>query len=149
MVCLEVARSAGASRLAAADVLPERREAARRLGAEVGEALVGEFDVVVDAVGTPRARAAAMDHLIGGGTAIWMGLASADPGIDAQALVRAEKRVVGSFAYSDAEFVKAISLVQRFESPWAQTFSLSHESAVIFTELMNGRALPIKALLRP
>jgi threonine dehydrogenase-like Zn-dependent dehydrogenase len=149
LVCLEAARSGGAARLAGADISPERQDAAKRLGAEVGAALDGEFDVVVDAVGLPSTRAQAMEHLIGGGTAVWLGLASADAGIDAQALVRTEKRIVGSFAYSEADFLEAINRVGRLDLSWVETFPLSLKAVAIFNQLMNGEALPIKALLQP
>jgi threonine dehydrogenase-like Zn-dependent dehydrogenase len=149
LVCLEAARGGGAARLAAADVSGERREAANRLGAEVGDALTGEFDVVVDAVGLPSTRTQAMEHLVGGGTAVWLGLASADAGIDAQAVVRTEKCILGSFAYSETDFLDAIDRVSRLDLSWARTFSLGEKAVAIFNELMNGGTLPIKALLQP
>jgi len=149
LVCLLVAREQGAAATFVADLAAERLELARRLGAdEAGPALSGEFDVVIDAVGVPPSRAASIAALRPGGTALWLGLQEAEAAFDALELVRMEKRVLGSFAYRPDEFEEAIALAGRFDLSWRTVFPLG-EGAAIFTELMNGRADVVKALLRP
>jgi len=149
LLCVAVALSSGAQRVEVSDLAPARLAAARRLGAAAGgPALDGEYDVVIDAVGSAATRAASVAHQRPGGTAIWLGLADSDPGFDASALVRAEKRVLGSFAYSDEEFARATALVRGWDLAWAAGYPLA-EGAGVFTELMNGGLHPVKALLWP
>jgi threonine dehydrogenase-like Zn-dependent dehydrogenase len=149
LMCVAVALSAGAERVEVSDLSPTRLAAARRLGAEAGgPALAGEYDVVVDAVGSAATRAASVAHQRPGGTAIWLGLADPDPGFDANALVRSEKLILGSFAYSDGEFARAMTLIQEWDLTWAADYPLA-AGAQIFTDLMNGGLQPVKALLRP
>lgn len=146
---LEVARYRGASSVTCADLSFERREVASSLGAdEVGDSLKGEFDVIFDAVGTSGTRSASLEHLIPGGTALWLGLATPEVNFDATAAVRLEKTIRGSFAYSDDDFVAAIELAPHLDLSWATTYPLS-EGAEIFTKLMNGQTTPMKALLQP
>jgi threonine dehydrogenase-like Zn-dependent dehydrogenase len=149
LACLEVARANGASSVGCADLSPERGDFARSIGAtEVGTSLEGEFDVIFDAVGTASTRASSLEHLIPGGTTVWLGLATPDAGFDATAAVRFEKTVRGSFAYNDLEFVEAIELAPELDLSWFTTYPLE-EGAEIFTALMNGQSTPIKALLQP
>ncbi len=149
LACLEVARHWGSPSVACADLSSERREVARSIGAEaVGDALDGEFDVIFDAVGSAATRRMSVDRLIPGGTAVWLGLATAEPGLDAADLVRLEKGVRGSFAYSGLEFAEAVQMVKLLHLDWATTYPLD-EGAAVFTALMNGATTPVKALLRP
>ena len=149
LLCVAMAVSAGAGRVEVSDLSPARLAAARRLGAAAGgPELTGEYDVVVDAVGSAVTRAASVAQQRPGGAAVWLGLAEPDPGFDASALVRSEKRILGSFAYSDAEFARAMTLIPDWDLTWAADYPLA-AGAEIFTELMNGGLRPVKALLRP
>jgi threonine dehydrogenase-like Zn-dependent dehydrogenase len=149
LLCVAMAVSGGAGRIDVSDLSPDRLAAAQRLGASVaGPNLHGEYDVVIDAVGSAATRAASVAHQRPGGVAIWLGLADEDAGFDASALVRSEKRVLGSFAYSDEEFAQATGLIREWDLAWAAGYPLT-EGAEIFTELMNGGLYPVKALLRP
>ena len=104
--------------------------------------------MIFDAVGSPVTRAVSVRHLRPGGTAVWLGLADDAPGFDANALIRAEKRVQGSFAYSDEEFARATELLRDWDLSWTSQYPLT-EGAEIFTGLMNGGLQPVKALLVP
>jgi threonine dehydrogenase-like Zn-dependent dehydrogenase len=149
LMCVAAALASGAGRVEASDLSPARLAAALRLGAAAGgPALEGEYDVVIDAVGSAATRAASVDHQRPGGTAVWLGLADSEPGFDASALVRSEQRVLGSFAYGDEEFAQATTLVQEWDLSWAAGYPLA-AGAEIFTSLMNGGLQPVKALLLP
>ena len=149
LACLQVARHYGASVVSCADLSEDRREVASSLGASiVSSSLEGEFDVIFDAVGTSATRGASLDHLVPGGTAVWLGLATPGSDFDAAAAVRFEKTIRGSFAYTDDEFVTAIELAPHLDLSWSTTYPLD-EGAQIFTALMNGQSTPIKALLEP
>jgi len=149
LLCVAVALSSGAARVEVSDLAPARLAAALSLGAGAGgPGLEGEYDVVIDAVGSAATRAASVGHQRPGGTAIWLGLADSEPGFDASALVRSEKRVLGSFAYRDEEFAQATTMIREWDLAWAAGYPLA-EGAEVFTELMNGSLHPVKALLYP
>ncbi|MFF5209056.1 zinc-binding dehydrogenase [Streptosporangium sp. NPDC000396] len=149
LACLQVAMSGKAARIEIADRSEERCAIASRLGADVsGPELTGEYDLVFDAVGAATTHEQSLARLRPGGVAVWLGLADKTAGFDAADLVRGEKRVLGSFAYSDADFAAAVDLVAGWDLSWVTSFPLS-EGAEIFTALMNGHATPVKALLTP
>lgn len=148
LLCALVAAGGGAESVAVADISEARRVVAASVGAIAGTELRGEFDVVFDAVGSVATRRQSMDRLRPGGVAVWLGLEDNDSGFDAAALVRAEKSVMGSFAYTDEEFAEAMRLVAGWRLDWVRSFPLE-EGATVFTELMNGRSEPVKALLCP
>ena len=110
--------------------------------------LSGEYDVVIDAVGSAATRAASVAHQRPGGVAVWLGLAEEEAGFDANALIRGEKRVLGSFAYRDEEFAQATARIGDWDLTWAAGYPLD-AAAGIFTDLMNGGLQPLKALLLP
>jgi len=149
LLCAATALSGGAGRVEVTDLSPARLAAAQRLGAHAaGPDLSGEYDVVMDAVGSAATRAASVAHQRPGGVAVWLGLAEEEAGFDANALVRSEKRVLGSFAYRDEEFASAAALIRDWDLAWAESYPLA-AAAEIFTGLMNGGLHPVKALLRP
>jgi len=149
LLCAAMALSGGAGSVDATDVSPVRLAAARRLGAgAAAEGLSGEYDVVIDAAGSAATRAASVAHQRPGGVAVWLGLAEQDAGFDANALVRSEKRILGSFAYRDAEFAHAMAQIGNWDLTWAAGYPLA-AGAEVFTGLMNGDLHPVKALLRP
>ena len=63
-------------------------------------------------------------------------------------MVREEKRVVGSFAYSDAEFAEAIRLSTLTDLGWTTSVALE-ESASVFMDLVAGRSDIVRAVIRP
>lgn len=110
--------------------------------------LEGEFDVIFDAVGVRATRESSIQHLVPGGVTVWLGLATSEPGFDALNAVRFEKTIRGSFAYSDAEFARALTIAPELDLSWSTTYSLDR-GAEIFYALMHGDNTPIKALLQP
>jgi threonine dehydrogenase-like Zn-dependent dehydrogenase len=149
LLCAATALSGGAGRVEVTDLSPARLAAAQRLGAQVaGAGLSGEYDVVIDAVGSAATRAASVAHQRPGGVAVWLGLAEEEAGFDANALIRTEKRVLGSFAYRDEEFAQAMARIGDWDLTWAAGYPLA-AAAGIFTDLMNGGLHPLKALLLP
>ncbi|GCD94930.1 zinc-dependent alcohol dehydrogenase [Embleya hyalina] len=149
LVCLLAAAGEETASIAVADRSPERRRIAAKLGATtVSGELTGEFDVVFDAVGSSDTHEQSVRLLRPGGVAIWLGLAGAEAGFDATVLVRTEKRVLGSFAYTNAEFERAVDLVGGWGLGWTASYPLE-SGAEIFTDLMRGGSHPVKAILRP
>jgi threonine dehydrogenase-like Zn-dependent dehydrogenase len=130
------------------DRATSRLALAERLGASscVAE-LDGEYDVVVDAVGSAQTRASAVEHVRPGGTSVWLGLAEADAGFDGNGLVRGEKCVVGSFAYSPEDFATAVSLASSLDLTWGTAIAME-DSQRVFMQLAEGAQDPVKAVIR-
>lgn len=148
LVCQIVAKYHGAE-VTTVDLAQDRLGFAQDLGADhTGTELNGEFDVVFDAVGGAATHRASLEHLKPSGTTIWLGLLSPEAGFDAQAVIRQEQTVRGSFAYTNRDFKDAVALAPKVELGWGTPFSLE-QGASIFTELMNGRSDVVKALLCP
>jgi threonine dehydrogenase-like Zn-dependent dehydrogenase len=149
LFCLLVALADGAASVDVTDLAPGRLDVARRLGAATARTEPeGEYDVIVDAVGSAVTRAQSVACQRPGGAAVWLGLLDTDAGFDGQDLVRGEKQVFGSFAYSDEEFRRATELVGGWDLSWVSAYPLT-AGADIFTSLMNGGQDPVKATLRP
>ena len=151
LVCLLVARHHGSGEVVVADPSPDRRAVASRLGATVVAALDDldglVLDSTFDAVGLPLTRAAALAHLRPGGTSVWIGLGSPDVAFDGNDLVRSEKRVLGSFAYSAEEFRAAVELSSQVDLGWGTDVPMTAAEST-FMELAQGRTDIIKAVLR-
>ncbi|WP_418057310.1 zinc-dependent alcohol dehydrogenase [Pimelobacter simplex] len=148
LTCLLVALQHTAD-VTVTDLAPGRLELAASLGAaRTSTALEGRYDAIIDAVGAEATHQASVDFLRPGGTAVWIGLLSPSAGFDGQEIVRAEKRVVGSYCYTPRDFDEALDLATRVRLDWATTFPLS-EGADVFTSLMSGVTETTKALLMP
>jgi threonine dehydrogenase-like Zn-dependent dehydrogenase len=148
LVSLLVARHAGIDDVTVVDRSDSRLDLARRLGAtHCAQGLDGEFDAVVDAVGSALTRGAAVEHTRPGGTSVWLGLAEADAGFDGNGLVRGEKRVVGSFAYSPDDFAAALTMAPSLQLDWATAIPLE-DSQRVFLALADGAPDPVKAVIR-
>lgn len=148
LVTMLVAKHHGAE-VSVVDLAEDRLAVASSLGADrtCGK-LEGEFDVVIDAVGAPATHRSSIERLRPAGAAIWIGLSDSQASFDALDLVRMEKRIVGSYGYSNEEFTLAIELASQVDLGWSTPFDLS-EGPTIFAELMGGRSDVVKALLRP
>jgi threonine dehydrogenase-like Zn-dependent dehydrogenase len=130
------------------DRAASRLDLAARLGASTcATELDGEYDVVVDAVGLAQTRASAVEHVRPGGTSVWLGLVEADAGFDGNGLVRGEKRVVGSFAYSPEDFETAVGLASSLDLGWATAIAME-DSQRVFMQLAEGAQDPVKAVIR-
>lgn len=148
LVSLLVGREEGLEDITVVDRSQARLDVAARLGATTcATELEGEYDVVVDAVGAAVTRAAAVDRLRPGGTSVWLGLAEPDSGFDGNALVRGEKRVVGSFAYTPDDFAAALVRAQHLDLGWTTPVSIE-DSERVFMELADGATEPVKAVIR-
>jgi threonine dehydrogenase-like Zn-dependent dehydrogenase len=153
LLSVQAALAGGAVSVHVTDPSASRLAVAAGLGATPagpdrdGAGLDGEYDLIIDAAGTATTRDQSVRHQRPGGSAVWLGLAEiASPGFDAQALVRAEKKVLGSFAYTDEDFAAAIAALASWDLGWAESYPLE-SAAEIFTSLMNGALQPAKAVL--
>ena len=69
-------------------------------------------DLAIDAVGTSSSRPDSVRMLRPGGCALWLGMHAQEATIPAFDMVVREQRIVGSFAYTNAEFSSALGLLE-------------------------------------
>ncbi len=149
LVSLLVARARGAPEVHVADIAEERLAVAHRLGASAtAAALEGEFDLVIDAVGSAATRGVSVEQVRPGGSAVWIGLHGEDPGFASMPLIRLEKTVHGTFCYTPADFAAAVRLSPYLDTSWVSPMALD-DGVKVFEELMHGRTDLLKVTLAP
>jgi 2-desacetyl-2-hydroxyethyl bacteriochlorophyllide A dehydrogenase len=149
LACI-VARLLGAGRVIVSESNDERRawadliaDAAVRPD-ELAETLLagprGGAALIVDAVGSDATRAASVALLQPGGCAVWLGMHDAEATIPAFDVVVREQSIRGSFAYTNADFERAVEVLAQhpgaFRLP-TRTCSLE-EGAHVFDALVAG-----------
>ncbi len=158
LTCI-VARLLGVGRLVVTETDEERRNRAVPIAdaavhPDELEHTVGSAgaELVVDAVGSDATRVASVALLQPGGSAIWLGMHDMEATIPAFDLVVREQSILGSFAYTDADFARAVELLaehpKSFRVP-TKTSSLE-EGSTLFNELLAGGTSGfVKASLAP
>ena len=138
----------GFKSISIAEPLEFRRAFAETLDVVVYKELIGEYDLIFDCVGSGQSRVTAIECLKPGGVSVWLGLQSADAAIDFKDLVRQEKSIVGSYAYTNSEFSNAIFLASNLQVNFIQVFAFE-DAPKVFLDLQSGSIKTVKALLRP
>lgn len=134
-----------------AEITQNRSDAATELGATATmKALPADasYDIVFDAVGTPKARAQAVDATANGGTVVLLGLESETPGFDATEVVRRELCLQASYVYLPHEFEAAIALSGAASSEWIKNFQFGDVQEIV-DDFSIGDYTVIRASLRP
>lgn len=148
-----------------ADLIQERLNAARRLGAKhvinschedfvaaVLNLTEGEgADVVVDAVGSGLSKQQSLAATRAGGITVWIGTHENTVTLESYELTLAERRVQGSYAASMDELKVAVELLasrQVDATSWIKTFPLG-EGVTAFNRMMAAAGDDIKAVLLP
>ena len=151
LLTVYLAARSGAS-VTAVDPLSERRAIAERLGAATtADALEpGDFDLVVDAAGFEATWRAALAGVRSAGTIVMLGLGSAEGTFPMAQLVRRAINLRGQFAYSRAEFARALEIVAEGDLAldWLSTAPLD-AGAEAFANLVDRPAEYAKVVLAP
>ena len=159
------ARAQGVEQIIISDVAPKRLEIARQWGARdtvqareqdvvayVQEHCPGGVECVIDAVGTTAVRTQAMRAVMPGGRVVLIGLHDEESVFPANAIIRQEINVTGSFAYTGADFAQALDALTRGVikpgPDWLEERALS-EGPSAFAELVDGSARAAKIVLTP
>jgi threonine dehydrogenase-like Zn-dependent dehydrogenase len=144
-----VASHSGAGDVTLAEVSDARRGVAHdaRIATVVPQ-LEGEFDVIIDAVGAHETRATSIRLLRPGGRALWAGLHDGESVIDGRDLARREISVLGSFAYRDSDFAKAVQTVGLLDEHWVNAVPLNDGDRV-FHRLMESPDEFVRTALVP
>ena len=141
-----LAAHAGAA-VKAVDPVAARLETARRLGATDFDDLA---DLAVDAAGFEETWRAAIDAVRNGGTVVVLGLGTAEGAFPMARVVRRAVTFRGHFAYSRAEFARAVEILAEsdFDLEWLSDAALS-EGAQAFANLVERPAEFSKVVLAP
>ena len=162
---IKLLRARGVSQCIAVDTIPSRLKWARLWGAtdiidastedavEAAKRLAsGSLDCVVDAVGHPQTRIQSLTMVRRGGKVVFVGLHSDDANLHGNAIVRDESEIVGSFAYSDDDFRRAVGLTEGglidMSGGWLDVRPLAAGQEA-FVEQAKGPAPFSKILLKP
>lgn len=109
------------------------------------------FELVIDAVGSGRTRAASCGFVKAGGVISHVGLQDNEPGLDTRRITLEEITFLGNYTYSAVDLRAAIQALYRGALgplDWVDTRRLS-EGAAAFREIHEGKAAAPKIVLRP
>ncbi len=163
LCALAAARAQGVEQVIVSDVMPRRLETALRWGAcEVINAREQEviaflrdrypegLDSVIDAVGATPVRAQAIQAVRPGGRVVLIGLHNEESIVPANYIIRQEITLIGSFAYTQTDFIQSIDMLARGvvkpEGDWIEERPLGDGPAA-FAELVDGKAKAAKIVL--
>ncbi|HEY6851277.1 MAG TPA: alcohol dehydrogenase catalytic domain-containing protein [Terracidiphilus sp.] len=141
-VRLATVRSMGASLAANVSTEPGREEARQFAG--------HGLDLVLDASGVGAARQAAFDLCRPGGLVVLLGMGEERSSIDFITSIRKEHRVAMSFAYTPADFKRALELLTAGEidlRPWTEELPLEAGQQA-FDRMTKAPGETLKMLLR-
>lgn len=149
----------------ASDLIPERLEAATKLGAKhvinskqenfqqaVLDWTDGEgADVIVDAVGAPITKQQSLSATRPGGATVWIGSHENTVAIDTYDITLAERCVQGSYAATMAELQLSVDLLASGKidgMSWIKAFPLD-EGVTAFNRMLAAEGDDIKGVLCP
>lgn len=140
------------------DTNPLRRDTAEKLGCckvydPLGNDLPQEnnFELVIDAVGSGRTRAASCKFVTAGGVISHVGLQDNEPGLDTRRITLEEISFLGNYTYSPVDLRAAIQALYNGalgSLDWVEARPLS-DGANAFREIHEGKAAAPKIVLRP
>jgi 2-desacetyl-2-hydroxyethyl bacteriochlorophyllide A dehydrogenase len=140
------------ARVTAVDPLAGRRAVASQLGAATGAAELepDSVDLVVDAAGFEATWRAGLAGVHAGGTIVMLGLGNAEAAFPMAQLVRRAIALRGQFAYTRADFARAVEILAEGDLPldWLATAPLA-DGADAFAKLVDRPAEYTKILLEP
>ncbi len=127
---------------------PARRAFLRGLGVEVGEDPGGQWELVVDTVGSEGSRRTGVERLAEGGTLVLLGLHDNATTLDLYPVILGERRLQGSYTYTDEDFQSALRLVASVPDEIVERRPLEAGPSA-FEDLAGGRVACLKLMLVP
>ena len=109
------------------------------------------FDLIIDAVGSGRSRAASSTLVAAGGVISHVGLMDNEPGLDTRRLTLDEIAFLGNYTYSVIDLRAAIGLLYcdaLGALDWVESRALA-DGAQAFRDIHEGRAAAAKIVLKP
>lgn len=139
---LFVLQLAGVQDITVTDISQQRLDLAHASGAtRVGPVAEGVYDVVYDTAGTTATRREAVLKTRPGGTAVLVGLHSADLLVPAAPIIGGERSIRGSFGYTDDEFREAARLADKLDTRWVHVIPFDEAESILLA-LIKGRGDP-------
>ena len=158
LVTLQAAVLSDIEHVAVVEPHEARRERARRLGAHAAhadgqsaQAAGGELgaDLVLDAVGAQATRAMALELVRPGGRVVCVGLADDDTTLGFHAVVRNQLTIVGSYAYTMADFEQSLEWLATGQASLGELAPVLplEEGPGAFARLVEGPSDQVKVFL--
>lgn len=156
LLILQVVKLRGARNIIVSDMSDYRLDIAKNLGADytinpqkddflarIQEITQNEMaDVAFEAVGFGASVSQAHSALKNRGTIVWVGLAQQTIEINMHRVVTAELNVIGSFLYSEADFINSLKLIESGEIQLNQIITRAvdlEKGAEAFKDLQNNK----------
>ena len=151
-----ILRHHGCAELRLAEVNPLRRATAEAAGLATldptaAPAEAGGYDLVIDAVGSQRTRAAAVEAVAVGGVVSHLGLQDWAGDFDARRVTLSEIAFLGVYTYSEADLRASLAALHAGalgDLAWAEARALE-DGGQAFHDLDRGRTAAAKIVLRP
>ena len=165
LMVMQAARALAGARVAVADMIPERLECARTLGAEqavnagtedVVEAGIAfsradGVDYAVDAVGAAATKRQSLRIARPGGAVCWLGLRDDQLELESYGVTLPQKTITGSYASTEQEYLEAAHLLHAGRirtGNWVKTFPLA-DAVAAFHRMSAAEGDDIKAVILP
>lgn len=127
---------------------PTRRQWLSSFGFEAFEQPQGEYEVAIDAVGSSATVELAVQSVLPGSSIVMVGLQDQVVNLPLFPLVLWEKRLVGSYCFSEDDFRRATELVEHIPDGFVLHQPLEKAPA-IFADLLQGKIEVPKVVLMP
>jgi threonine dehydrogenase-like Zn-dependent dehydrogenase len=163
LMCALAAKQVYKSNVVVADLVPQRLDAARRVGADLTVNVLhqdlvheirdywggGNAEFAIDAVGSAETKSLSLDLIEPGGMAVWVGLHQDKISFDSYALTLAQKSIGGSYSGSSDDLRQAAQLLASgiLDTGWVKKFQLE-DGENGFRQMLDGKGDNIKAILR-
>ncbi|HWF92782.1 MAG TPA: alcohol dehydrogenase catalytic domain-containing protein [Terriglobales bacterium] len=164
LMCLVAARSIAKSSVIVSDLIDDRLQVARRLGAaavlnpkqanilDIVKATWGSAmaDYVIDAVGSATTKRASLELVRPGGAVVWVGLHDDSIELSSYAVTLQQKRILGTYSGSYTDVRKAISILTDKTADvtsWVKSFTLD-QGVEAFQAMLRAEGDDIKAILK-
>lgn len=164
LLAVQCARRLGARTIIALDLVDERLEKAKQLGADVVANSGGDFSALVkaathqvgvaaaiDAVGVPNSVSQCIQIVRNGGEIVVIGMGSSAINVDTYELVCREISMQGSYIYRD-EMREGVEMIANLELDLKGLISSIvplEKGPEMFARLAAGKTSDIKVILRP
>ncbi|HSS96079.1 MAG TPA: alcohol dehydrogenase catalytic domain-containing protein [Terriglobales bacterium] len=163
LMCMVAAHSIAKSSVIVSDLIDDRLEVARKLGAaatfnpqrenatDVIKATWGSgtADYVIDAVGSATTKRASLDLVRPGGAVVWIGLHDDSIELSSYAITLQQKRILGTYSGSYNDMRKAISILSDKTTDvtsWVKLFPLD-QGVEAFQAMLRAQGDDIKGIL--
>jgi threonine dehydrogenase-like Zn-dependent dehydrogenase len=161
LMCVLAAKQVYRSDVVVSDLISERLEAARAVGADVTvQAKLdlpskvrdcwpdGSAEFVIDAVGSSATKRLSLELVEPGGMVVWLGLHQDEISLSSYALTLEQKSVSGSYSGSMKDLQRAVKLLSSgiLDTSWATQYPLE-QGPVGFRNMLDGKGRNIKGIL--